>query len=143
VLLGSGTPGLWSKRAATEIDQARNETTNAAADALVVERDNTHDRTIWWTFAGLLGNAEIATTLPEYQSSFDNFAITMTGRMDFHRVAEKSAMSTRTAPGETGAVKFQECLPPRILAAMQQERCHDHDAAAFVRLSSMLWRERV
>jgi hypothetical protein len=125
-----------------EIDQVRNETTNVAADALVVERDNVQDRTIWWTFAGLLGNAGIVATLPESQSSFDNFALTITRRIDLGRFVQENAKDAQRSAGATGGVKFQECLPPRILASMQQERCEDQEAAAFVRGSTMLWRER-
>jgi ATP-dependent Lhr-like helicase len=141
VLLGTGACELWSKRAATEINKARDETTAAAADALVVERDNTRDRTIWWTFAGLLGNAEIANGAQEHRPIFDNFAITMSGRADLRHIAAENGSQTPTRATAVGAVKFQECLPPSALAAMRAERAADHDAAAFVRRSKVLWRE--
>jgi ATP-dependent Lhr-like helicase len=141
VLLGSGSPEYWSKRAATEIDHARTETATAAANALVVERDNTRDRTIWWTFAGLLGNAEIANSIQRYQPFFDNFAITMSGRVDLRRLAEERDCHTPISANPIGPVKFEECLPPRVLAAMRAERVSDQDAAAFVRRAPVLCRE--
>jgi hypothetical protein len=141
VLLGSSTSELWSKRAAIEIEQARNEVTTVAADFLVAERDATRNRTIWWTFAGLLGNAEIANIVPHRQLSFDNFAIALSGHVDLSHLASENGWFAALPANSTGAVKFQECLPPHILAAMQVERVSDHDAVAFVRQSRVLWRD--
>jgi len=144
VLLCSAPCEIWSRRAATEIDQARQETITVATDALVIERDNSRDRTTWWTFAGLLGNAEVAAALSHCQPYFDNFAITMSVRPDLRRIAPDDLPSAPRMPASaTGRVKFQECLPPDVLAAMQGERSSDHDAAAFVRQSPVLWRESV
>jgi ATP-dependent Lhr-like helicase len=141
VLLGSGPCELWSRRAAAEIDQARHETIAVAGNALVIERDNGRDRTTWWTFAGLLGNAEVANALTHYQPYFDNFAITMSGRPDLQRIALDDVTCAPMPANATARVKFQDCLPANILAAMHAERVADRDAAAFVRRSRMLWRE--
>jgi ATP-dependent Lhr-like helicase len=142
VLLGSTPCEFWSRRAATEIEEARHETTSVAEDALVIERDNSRDRTTWWTFAGLLGNAEVAGVLNHYQPYFDNFALTMSGRPDLRHIAVQDAHDAPRIPtSATNRVKFQECLPPAVLAAMQAERSSDHDAAAFVCGSPALWRE--
>jgi len=141
VLLGSGTSELWSKRAATEVDQARGESTAADRDGLVAERDLARGRTTWWTFAGLLGNAEIARTIPQHQPFFDNFAITMSARADIPAVAVESDSQTLSTMSTIGAVKFQECLPPSVLGVMHKARVADHDAAAFVRQWPVLWHE--
>jgi hypothetical protein len=92
-------------------------------------------------FAGLLGNAEIANSLQRYQPCFDNFAITMSGRVDLRRLAEEQDCHTPISANLIGAVKFQKCLPPRVLAAMHAERLSDQDAAAFIRRAPVLWRE--
>jgi hypothetical protein len=112
-----------------------------AEDALVIERDSSRDRTIWWTFAGLLGNAEVANALAPHHPYSDNFAITMSGRPNLLRIALDGARSASILSANSEKVKFQECLPPSVLAAMREERSTDHDAAAFVRHAEMLWRE--
>ncbi len=143
VLLGSGMCELWSRRAAAEIQEARHETIAVVDDALVMERDSSRDRTAWWTFAGLLGNAEVASALAHWQPYCDNFAITLNGRPDVQRSALEHAQCAPALGSATGRVKFQECLPQNVLAAMQAERSSDHNAAAFVRRSPVVWRECV
>jgi len=140
VLLGSGPCELWSRRAATEIGRARHETMAVSEDALVIQRDSSRGRTIWWTFAGLLGNAQVANALARHQPYFDNFAITMSGGADLCVATARESQS----PGPASAIgefKFQECLPPKVRAAMQAERVADHEAAAFVRRSQVVVRE--
>lgn len=142
VLLGSGTSELWSKRATTEVDQTRSETTAADTNGLVAERDLARGRTTWWTFAGLLGNAEIARTITQHQPVFDNCSITMDARVDPRAVVAENDSQTLPTLSAIGAVKFRECLPPSVLAAMHKARVSDQDAAAFVRRSAVLWRQR-
>ncbi|MGB6690345.1 MAG: DEAD/DEAH box helicase [Terracidiphilus sp.] len=146
ILLGGGSKGEWSKRAAAEIDQAREEANCVAQDALVVEVEKEKGRTVWWTFAGLLANSQLADMFTPCGSRTDNLSITLSETVPpvtFRRQLEvASAGVERSRLDQEDLVKFQECVPVELLTQMRENRSSDMRAVDACRRASMIFRKR-
>ena len=145
ILLGGGSKREWSKRAAVEIDQALDEVNCVAHDGLVVEVDKENGRTVWWTFAGLLANSQLAGPFTSCGSRTDNLSITLSEAVDpvtFRRQPEISSVGMEPSrSGQEDVVKFQECVPPQLLTQMQANRSSDPQAFEACRTATMIFRE--
>jgi ATP-dependent helicase Lhr and Lhr-like helicase len=145
ILLGGWTEERWSKRAATEIEQIVGESNCVVQDGLVVEVDREDNRTICWTFAGLLANSQLASSFTPRGSWSDNLSITVDKAilpLDFQKQLEvKSADLDPRMVARDDRVKFQECVPSRLLAQMQANRSSDEQAVEATRAARMIFRE--
>jgi ATP-dependent Lhr-like helicase len=145
ILLGGGPAEAWSRRALAEVNLAIAETNSLAPDALVVELDRDKDRTTWWTFAGLLANAQLAGAFAHGGSRSDNLSITITPAVlpqDFQK--QLTSASTGLEPGgldQSDFVKFQECLPEPLLAQMQASRLSDPHAVETSQAANLIFRD--
>lgn len=146
ILLGGGSKGEWSKRAAAEIDQAREEANCVAQDALVIEVEKEKGRTVWWTFAGLIANSQLAGALTPWPSRADNLSITLSEAVPpvtFRRQLEVGSSGIQPSRlDQEDLVKFRECLPVPLLTQMQENRSSDKQAVDASRHASMIFRER-
>src|SRR5258708_25034870 len=126
ILLGDGPKEEWSRRAAAEIEQALEETNCVAQHGLVIEVEKDKGRTVWWTFAGLLANSQLAGAFISCGSSPDNLSITISQVIlsaGFRQQFDvKSAGLETTILGEDDMVKFQDCVPAPLLAKMHKSR---------------------
>jgi ATP-dependent Lhr-like helicase len=145
ILLGCGPKEERSKRAAAEIDQALEETNCVVQDGLVVEVEKDKGRTVWWTFAGLLANSQLAGTLTSCGSTADNLSITLSEVVPpvaFRRQLEVGSAGIEPSRlGQEDIVKFQECVPLQLLTQMQANRLSDNLAVEACRTAIMIFRE--
>lgn len=145
ILLGCGPKEEWSKRAAAEIDQALEETNCVVQDGLVVEVEKDKGRTVWWTFAGLLANSQLAGAFTSCGSRTDNLSITLSEAvlpLNFRKQLEvESAGVEPSRLDQEDLVKFQECVPVQMLTQMRANRSSDKQAVEACRTASMIFRE--
>ncbi len=146
ILLGGGPKEQWSKRAATEIAQALEDANCVAQDAVVIEVDRAKGRTVWWTFAGLLANFELAGTFASCDSRPDNLSVTM-GQAVLPQGFRKqldvdSACLEPSEQDQDDLVKFQECLPAQLLTQMLASRSSDTQAVEATRTANLIFRDR-
>jgi hypothetical protein len=145
ILLGAGPNEGWSKRAATEINQTLEETNCVAQNGLVVEAEKEKGKTIWWTFAGLLANSELAAKFTSRGSRPDNLSIRISQAvlpLDFRKQLEaEPADQERFNLDQDYLVKFQECVPKQLLAQMQESRSSDKQAVEASRTASIFFRD--
>lgn len=126
---------MWSKRATTEISAARNETEIARRDQTVLESDPQRDRTRWWTFAGLKGNAWLAARLGSGRPvppRFDNYWLELPPEYDlgtFEPCLKDEAQALAAPPGR---VKFWDCLSEPLRRGFLEDRITDAEAAGKV-----------
>ncbi|MFL6450077.1 MAG: hypothetical protein ACJ746_20725 [Bryobacteraceae bacterium] len=126
--------GRWSAK--------RDESNCVAPDSLVVELDDEKQRTSWWTFAGLLANAELAQNLGAARS--DNFGVFL------DRLVRPQEFSTDGYPSlhqpdmvtSEPLLKFHECLPGQVLQSVESARCTDASAVEVSRSSRLLFRNK-
>ena len=145
ILLGAGPKEEWSKRAVTEINQTLAETDCVAENGLVVEAEKEKGRTIWWTFAGLLANSELAAAFTSCGGRPDNLSIRINQAvlpLDFRKQleAEPAGLESFNLDQEY-LVKFQECVPKQLLAQMQASRSSDKHAVEASRTASFIFRD--
>jgi ATP-dependent Lhr-like helicase len=144
ILLGSELSGIWSRRAGAEIGQAREESNYVAPDALVVERDEDKGRTTWWTFAGLLANAQLARAFTSFGGRPENLSVTLSHAIlprEFLKYLEDPPENQREQePDLPELVKFQDCLPELLVARMAANRSSDPDALASTRSAKLIFR---
>lgn len=148
VLLGGGPKDILSKRAEAEIAQVIEESNCVIQGGLVVEVDREKDRAVWWTFAGLLANSQLAgafASLASCGNRQDNLAVTI-GKaalpLEFRKHLD--AESTDLQPGilsEEEPVKFWECIPPQLLSQMQISRFKDQGAVDATLSARLTFRE--
>ena len=145
ILLGGGSKGEWSKRAAVEIDQAREDANCVAPDALVVEVEKAKGRTVRWTFAGLLANSQLAGAFTPCGSRADNLSITLSAAVTpvtFRKQLEVgSAGIEPTRLDQEDFLKFQECVPVQLLTQMRANRSSNNPAVEACRTAIMIFRE--
>jgi ATP-dependent Lhr-like helicase len=143
IVAAEGDEPYWSRRARQQMTEVRLDYpwVKAEHSSLVpTPRREWH----WWTFAGGKANAGLAHRLSEMLSrrvSSDNFAVRIQGELTADE-AESSIHSLRAlAPeGIVAAVderaleglKFAECLPPRLAAAVVQGRLADPSGVAHI-----------
>jgi len=144
LLLDEGALEVWSKRAANEITQAREEANCVAQGALVVEVDRNRRRTTWWTFAGLLANSEFSRAFAMCKSTPDNLSITLNEAVlpdDFRRELDTvSTKPERSGLMQDKIVKFQECVPMHLLIQMEASRSADKTAVEATQRTCLLFR---
>lgn len=143
VLLGTELRPWWSKRAKEQIASERENATAVAREATVVEIDRSLERSVWWTFAGLNANFELAASWPG-SSRFDNLSVTLEGQ---YRVdAIQTWMRDRSPIDQSHfdsllRPKFHECLPDNALEEMLRQRIWDGEAVEAARCSPILFRD--
>ncbi len=145
ILLGGGPKEVWSKRATAEIAQAIEETNCVAKDGLVFEVDRDKGQTRWWTFAGLLANSQLADAFGSCGGRADNLTVTMSKALlpaDI-RTPLDTNMTGLGAPSvdHDDLVKFQECVPPQLLAEMLVSRTSDKEAVDATCTARMIFRD--
>ena len=126
LLLDDVADERWSRRAATEIAEARSETSAVHHGGTVVETDARSTRTKWWTFAGLKANYSLAQMLQTSDGvlpRFDNFFVEIPQASGVGPVEsllnEAGSKSTSAQPIEIEIdspikVKFWDCLPNHL-----------------------------
>lgn len=143
VLTASGGSRRWSKRAGEQLDEARYEYAwlTPTGTTAVVGSDGGIE---WWTFAGRRANAALAaqleietaasvratdhylTVAPSATAEAVEAAIVKVGTLDPQRLLPEVNQEA------VEALKFSECLPPTLGAAMLQSRSQDVAAVAAV-----------
>jgi ATP-dependent Lhr-like helicase len=145
ILLGDGPKEEWSRRAAAEIEQALEESNCVAQNGLVIDVEKDKGRTVWWTFAGLLANSQLADAFISCGSRPDNLSITISQVILSARFRQqfdvKSAGLETARLGEDDLVKFQDCVPAPLLAKMHKCRSTDKQAVDATRAASMIFRD--
>jgi ATP-dependent Lhr-like helicase len=145
ILFGVGLNQVWSNRASTEIAQALEEANCVCQDGLVVETESVKGETVWWTFAGLLANSELAGGFSSCGSKPDNFSIAMNqtfSPLDFrNKLDTESTSSEPPRLDPDNLVKFQECVPKQLLAQMQASRLSDKLAVEATKASKIIFRD--
>lgn len=145
VLLGGRPTDILSKRAETEIARAIEESSCAVRGGLVVEVDREKDRTVWWTFAGLLANSQLAGAFTSCGTRQDNLAITIEKAvlpLEFRKHLDAASADVQPLILiEEEPVKFWECIPPQLLTQMQISRSSDQRAVEATRNANLTFRE--
>jgi ATP-dependent Lhr-like helicase len=142
VLLGGGPKDVWSKRASAEMELALEEPSCVAAEALIVEIDRGRGRTTWWTFAGLLANAELAGAFPD-RPIFDNLSITVNQVLSPESLKEMQGAQGGTVAltnNDPVEVKFHGCVPEHLLAKTHSSRLNDARAVESTLVSQLVVR---
>jgi ATP-dependent Lhr-like helicase len=145
VLLDSDARSWWSKRAKDQIASARENAPAVAPDATVVEIDPDRARVTWWTFAGLNANFELAASWPG-TARFDNFSVTLEGRIPLDRIQEWICTESLVDPTHLDQLphwKFHECLPPKLQKESLLARLHDRVSVEVARASRLEYRNTV
>jgi ATP-dependent Lhr-like helicase len=145
VLLDSDARSWWSKRAKDQIASARENAPAVAPDATVVEIDSDRARVTWWTFAGLNANFELAASWPG-TVRFDNFSVTLEGRIPLDRIREWIRAESLVDPTRLDQLprwKFHECLPPKLEKESLLSRLHDRASVEVARASRLEYRNTV
>jgi len=143
VLLDSDASSWWSKRAKDQIASARENAPAVASDATVVEIDTDRARVTWWTFAGLNANFELAASWPG-TVRFDNFSVTLEGRIPLDRIHEWIRAESLVDPTRLDLLprwKFHECLPPKLQKESLLVRLQDRTSVEIARTSRIEYRD--
>ena len=138
MLHGSGLGERLSRRAAAEIDEARNEFSWLSLKDTSVVADTGEERCCWWTFAGLRANAMLAESLRNLApTGFDNLAIRFNRGMQASTL-EDAVANIRDNPPKTAPIsdrdravdelKFSACVPRDLLERMLAGRLSDTNA---------------
>lgn len=144
VLLGEVTASSLSRRADVALTELRSQCPWVERDATVVLRDSKCEGGTWWTFAGLLANAQLASDLGGLAGQADNFSVRLTN-------IEEGLRRIRTQHGERSddsapvhprheSLKFYACLPRHTLEVTIHSRESDIVAVQRVRAASLLVR---
>lgn len=146
ILLGGEPKQDWSRRAAAEIKQVLEETSCVAQNGLVVEVEKDKNRTVWWTFAGLLANSQLAGAFTPCRSRQDNLSITIGEALlapDLQKQLDVAAAGLEPPKLEhTDEVKFQECVPSQLLAQMRESRSSDLRVVKATLDTKLIFRDR-
>jgi len=124
VLLGAELMGQISKRTTEQLETIRQEMPWVADTGTAIVHD-AHGKTKWWTFAGQLANATLATLAsPGKTLRFDNLAIELDERTNAGELQARLALQdAETVPCSLDedaieGLKFNQCLP---MAAAHKE----------------------
>lgn len=123
-VLADSEPGAsWSSRARSAMEEARDEFDFVRAGATVLVTSPTGE-TVWWTFAGLLANTQVAGWLRQrfgVSGRPENLCVRLEGELDSKRLrTELREMAGSVAfefepPDQlSDRLKFKECLPTRM-----------------------------
>ena len=143
VLLGTEVRQWWSQRAKDQLTSARSSATAAVPEATVVEIDRSRERGVWWTFAGLNANFELAASWPG-TTRFDNFSIALEGHLAVDSIQkwirDRSSIDQMHFE-RLPRPKFHECLPGRVLTEMLRVRMQDAQSVEAARSSQIHCRD--
>jgi ATP-dependent helicase Lhr and Lhr-like helicase len=138
LLIEEAVEPMWSKRAATEIANARSENKAARPEGLVLEADERNDRIKWWTFGGLRSNASLSGMLHRKDGvipRFDNYNVEILGAEGLQSAEQQirsilpSVHPLFSGEDPPGRVKFWECLPEGMRATFYADRFSDQSSA--------------
>jgi hypothetical protein len=111
-------------------------------EATVVEIDRSRERGVWWTFAGLNANFELAASWPGI-TRFDNFSIALEGHLAADSIQkwirDRSSIDQMHFE-RLPRPKFHECLPGRVRTDMLRVRIRDAHSVEAARSSQILYR---
>lgn len=137
VLLSEERPAHYSRRAAEEMSDAREEFSFLSDGATTALSSQSEGRTYWWTFAGLRANAALSDAmrgLSGVDASADNLAIKIEG-LTKARGMESALAALRQNPPRGGScaevakavedLKFSVCLPTSLAESMLSARLSD------------------
>jgi len=139
VLMGSSTPTEWSRRAAEQMRSIRTEHDFLQSTSLQVGDDG---EAIWWTFAGLRANSQLACALEEASGLVctpSNLSVGIEGipkQCDIDAVLDLPAplpLPRATIDQYLKSVKFIEYLPDALQAELVMSRLKDDDAIRMLR----------
>ena len=106
-------------------------------DSTVLVRDVRNDGGTWWTFAGLVANAQLATELGSVAGRADNFSIRVVDveeGIKQIRSGLKTGAASMFKPLRTDPpLKFEECLPTLLRHDVAMARTNDLPAVAAIR----------
>jgi len=126
-----------------QIASARQNAPAVAPDATVVKIDADRARVTWWTFAGLNANFELAASWPG-TVRFDNFSVTLEGRIPLDRIHEWIRAESLVDPTRLDQLprwKFHECLPPKLQKESMLARLHDRASVEVARTLRIEYRD--
>ncbi len=142
ILMGEGHAPHWSRRATQAIDEIRAGFSWLAPHSTAAVMDS-DERATWWTFAGSLANAALASAITGMgveQVSHDSLSVTMrcTSAQELTSLLEAvrnlEPMQFRPVVDEQAVegLKFSECLPETVALRVVEERLADVNAVARV-----------
>jgi hypothetical protein len=126
-----------------QIASARQNAPAVAPDATVVKIDADRARVTWRTFAGLNANFELAASWPG-TVRFDNFSVTLEGRIPLDRIHEWIRAESLVDPTRLDQLprwKFHECLPPKLQKESMLARLHDRASVEVARTLRIEYRD--
>jgi ATP-dependent Lhr-like helicase len=140
VLISESHSAHYSRRAAEEMSNAREEVTFLSTDATTAFISKSEGRTYWWTFAGLRANAALSDAMRDLSGAgalADNLAIKIEGGTKAEKM-ESMRAALRQNPPRGGScadvakaiedLKFGVCLPISLAERMLSIRLSDPDA---------------
>ena len=142
VLISEEHSAHYSRRAADEMSDAREEFAFLSEGATTALTSQSEGRTYWWTFAGLRANAALSDAmrgLSGVDASADNLAIKIEGLTKAGGM-ESTLAALRQNPPRGGScaevakafedLKFSVCLPTSLAESMLSIRLSDPGAVA-------------
>lgn len=139
-VLAGDDPGVpLSRRAATALDEARDEFPGLRADGATYLRRRPDGATQWWTFAGLRANLELAARLGRRSTgAIDNLSIRLPD--DTTAPDVRAALDLTTPVDElldlaeeaTDGLKFANCIPDWLADSILLARLTDPEAVQAV-----------
>jgi ATP-dependent helicase Lhr and Lhr-like helicase len=122
---------IWSKRATAQLNEIRTEYPWASIDATSLVR-HPGGEVRWWTFGGGVANTLLADHIrPRAEVRVDNLSLRFTTSMTLSEVEELigalAAARIEPVPAVDAieGMKFSECLPPHVAAAVFCARFND------------------
>jgi ATP-dependent Lhr-like helicase len=143
VLLGSEVRPWWSQRAKAQLTSTRASATSVVPEATVVEIDHSRERVVWWTFAGLNANFELAASWSG-TTRFDNFSVVLEGNLAVDSIQKWIRDRSPIDPNHFDRLprpKFNECLPGMALTEILRARLQDRESVEAARSSQILYRD--
>jgi ATP-dependent helicase Lhr and Lhr-like helicase len=129
LIINDGTNPSWSRRAVSKFSELRQPPLIADPSATVLVETGTSS-CIWWTFAGLHGNAALVGILdPTVSTTFDNISLRLSfSTAEFAGALRTARLDEFPAP-EMAPPKFSPCLSAPILRYLTHIRELDRNAA--------------
>ncbi|MEK7995833.1 MAG: hypothetical protein AAB403_18705 [Planctomycetota bacterium] len=151
VLLDQDADHRWSRRAVAEMRRAREECAFADQRGTVIDNLPGRDRTVWWTFAGILANTLLARQLEQVTRRMvraENYAVVLGGALPFSHLESllsglptvQPSISSR-AEALRRDLKFCECLPEELLYDELNARGYDRRGAEQVLAMPRIYRQ--
>jgi ATP-dependent Lhr-like helicase len=140
VLQSNGQSLGLSRRATSELNDAREEYAWLSPECTTLVFDSSGDRCCWWTFGGLRANAMLAKSLEGLlPSGFDNLCLRFDRHLDVG-LLQQAVERTRRDPPQLAPLsdsdraidelKFSVCVPRALAKFMLGMRLSDSDAVS-------------